>query len=600
MFRFKLLTLPLIILLLTCISWAQAPLSFVPTGPCRVVDTRGAAGIFGGPFLAANTIRDFPLTLDPACAIPNTAQAYALNVTVVPHGALGYITLWPTGQTRPTVSTLNSNDGRVKAVAAIVPAGASADKPISVFTTNNTDLVLDVVGYFVAPGTPGSLYFHPLPEYCELINTSDPPNPSGLAGPALSAGVARSFQVSNTLNCSIPWNAAAYSLNITATPVNGKRLGYITVWPSDQAQPLVSTLNAPTGTTVANAAIVKAGTGAISIYASADTNIEVYLNGYFGPKYGQFTDALYTLPPCRGLDTRPTYFTERMDYTLQAEGGCVWPKLPVIAPEDIPPITAFVLNATLVPNAGVGYFPIWQHDKNMPTPSTLFALDAAITSNMAIVPAPPADGQISSYSSAATNLLYDLFGYFASPDLVILTQPSMVPDMTAHVPFAGMTMQARGGIPPYTWSKIGKFGLPLGLSIDSATGTIAGCPNFSHGSEPLWVRVTDSLGTTHDYNHSVNVAHLDPLTINHPAGFLPDGYHNQWYTLTLGCSGGYAPFNWSIVSGTLPPGLTLGSDGVISGYATNPGTWNFTVQVADNECPNNKTQQATYWITIEN
>ncbi len=580
------------LLLLACVSWAQTPLTFVPAGPCRVVDTRLAPDTFGGPFLAAGGTRNFPLPQTPKCAIPTTAQAYALNVTVVPHGYLGYITLWPTGQNRPTVSTLNSYDGRIKAVAAIIPAGTN--NALSAFTTNNTDLVLDLVGYFVGPGNSSALYYHPLPNYCELINTNDPPNPSGLAGPALAAGVARSFQVNNNLNCSIPWDAMAYSLNGTATPVNRHPLGYITVWPSDQAQPLVSTLNAPTGTTVANAAIIKAGTGAISIYADADTNIEVYLNGYFGPDNWPYTDTLYTFTPCRGLDTRPDNFEQRFDYILQQQGGCQ-STLPVIAPADIPPITAFALNATLVPDAGVGYFPIWQHDQLMPTPSTLYALDSAVTSNMAIVPATPNTGQISAYSSAATNLLYDVFGYFASPDLTILTQSSMIPDMTAHVPFTPTTMQARGGVPPYQW--LGQ-GLPTGLSIDAYTGTLSGCP-VNGGANTLVIWVNDAAGSWHSMNHFYNLPALPPLNINQ-AGALPDGYHNHDYTETFDTSDGYGTLTWTLVGGNLPPGLTLSTDGVISGFATNPGTWTFTVQVADSECPSPKTHQHNLSITIQN
>ena len=60
-----------------------------------------------------------------SCGVPATAAAYSLNVTVVPSGSLGYLTIWPTGESQPVVSTLNSPDGRMKANAAIVPAGAA-------------------------------------------------------------------------------------------------------------------------------------------------------------------------------------------------------------------------------------------------------------------------------------------------------------------------------------------------------------------------------------------------------------------------------------------------------------------------------------------
>src|SRR5271157_1534176 len=62
-----------------------AGLSFIPVTPCRVVDTRGTAGPFGGPSLAGDSSRSFVVP-QSGCGIPPTAQAYSLNVTVVPAG----------------------------------------------------------------------------------------------------------------------------------------------------------------------------------------------------------------------------------------------------------------------------------------------------------------------------------------------------------------------------------------------------------------------------------------------------------------------------------------------------------------------------------
>jgi hypothetical protein len=120
-------------------------LTFYPVTPCRVADTRGAAGPFGGPTMGAGTMRSFTIPAS-GCSIPATAAAYSLNVTVVPDGVLFYLTTWPTGSTQPLVSTLNSFDGSVVANAAIVPAGAGG--AISVFVTNQTDVILDINGYF--------------------------------------------------------------------------------------------------------------------------------------------------------------------------------------------------------------------------------------------------------------------------------------------------------------------------------------------------------------------------------------------------------------------------------------------------------------------
>ncbi len=108
---------------------------FVPVTPCRVVDTRNPNGPFGGPPISGHSSRAFPLSEgDNPCSIPASAIAYSLNVTVVPMSPLNYLTIWPTGQGQPTVSTLNSPDGRVKADAAIVPAGTPSGS-VSVYVT---------------------------------------------------------------------------------------------------------------------------------------------------------------------------------------------------------------------------------------------------------------------------------------------------------------------------------------------------------------------------------------------------------------------------------------------------------------------------------
>ena len=125
---------------------APGALSYYPISPCRVADTRGGTpDAFGPPFMTAGSRRDFPIP-QSVCVVPSTARAYALNITVVPRGPLGYLTLWPAGQSQPFVSTLNSFDGRVVANAALVPGGSNA--AVSVFVSNPADVIIDINGYF--------------------------------------------------------------------------------------------------------------------------------------------------------------------------------------------------------------------------------------------------------------------------------------------------------------------------------------------------------------------------------------------------------------------------------------------------------------------
>ena len=114
-------------------------LGFQPVSPCRIVDTRYSTPILGGGS------RDFDFVGSP-CQVPAGVAAYSLNVTVVPRGGLGYLTIWPAGQPQPFISTMNSLDGRIIANAAIVPAGAKG--VVSVAVTDTTDVILDINGYF--------------------------------------------------------------------------------------------------------------------------------------------------------------------------------------------------------------------------------------------------------------------------------------------------------------------------------------------------------------------------------------------------------------------------------------------------------------------
>lgn len=244
----------------------SSALAFYPVTPCRVADTRNPAGPLGGPTLGARTSRSFPVQ-SSNCDIPSTAQAYSLNLTAVPHGALGYLTTWPTGETQPVVSTLNSPTGEVAANAAIVAAGNSGE--VSVYVTNNSDVVLDIDGYFAPPGTGGLSLYTVAP--CRLIDTrSDKGAFSGVLTVDVEGGT-----------CAPSSTAQGYVFNATVVPSGA--LNYLTLWPTGETQPVVSTLNAGDGTITANMAIVQTTNGSINAYAAKLTNLILDISSYFAP-----------------------------------------------------------------------------------------------------------------------------------------------------------------------------------------------------------------------------------------------------------------------------------------------------------------------------
>jgi hypothetical protein len=128
---------------------AIGPLSFYSVTPCRIVDTRNATGLTGGPALAPFQTRSFPIK--GACGIPSDAKAAILNVTVAAPTDGGYLTLWPNdGSPMPVVSTLNWSPGdNALANGAIVPLGAgSLDLTVFHGGAGSVHLILDVTGYF--------------------------------------------------------------------------------------------------------------------------------------------------------------------------------------------------------------------------------------------------------------------------------------------------------------------------------------------------------------------------------------------------------------------------------------------------------------------
>jgi len=129
----------------------SGPTTFIPVVPCRLVDTRLAAGPYGGPSLVADSAREFNIPANP-CNVP-LAAAYSLNITATRYQARGFITAYPTGATIPGTSTLNFGDPPAPpalppsvANAAIVPAASNGS--VSVYAFSTTDVVIDINGYF--------------------------------------------------------------------------------------------------------------------------------------------------------------------------------------------------------------------------------------------------------------------------------------------------------------------------------------------------------------------------------------------------------------------------------------------------------------------
>jgi hypothetical protein len=205
------------------------------------------------------------------CHIPGHPLAYSLNFTAIPQGPLGYLTVWPNGQSQPQVSTLNAPTGAVTANAAIVPAGTGG--AIEVYVTDPTDLVIDIDGYFAAPGSAGLSLYALTP--CRIEDMRLPAGTAAFTGTITVTATGAA--------CGLPSSAQALALNATVVPSGD--LGYLTLWANGGSQPVVSTLNSLDEAIVSNMAIVPTTNGLVNAYTSGPgtTYLILDISGYFAP-----------------------------------------------------------------------------------------------------------------------------------------------------------------------------------------------------------------------------------------------------------------------------------------------------------------------------
>jgi large repetitive protein len=154
-----------------------------------------------------------------------------------------------------------------------------------------------------------------------------------------------------------------------------------------------------------------------------------------------------------------------------------------------------------------------------------------------------------------------------------------------------LTLAATGGTGTLAWSFVAP-GPAAWFSITSA-GVVSGTPP-SAGSYDFTVKAADPLGVfaTKTLTLQVNA----PLAITTTS--LPDGVGNVPYSLALAAGGGEKPYAWSVTGGALPPGLTLNSDGSLTGTPIGAGTFNFTAQVKDGSSAIPQTATAPFSLKV--
>ena len=367
--------------------------SYHPLPPARILDTRFGTGGYLAPVAPNGTLA---VDVTGIGGVPATGvSAVALNVTVTRPSEGGFLSVFPSGTSRPLTSSLNFVAGQT--VANLVVAKVGVDGKVSIYNyAGGADVIADVVGWF---GAGGSRYNGLAP--ARVLDTRN--GTGGFSAPVSPHGT---IAVGVTGTGGVPaTGVSAVALNITVTePSVG---GFLSVFPSGTSRPLASSLNFVAGQTVANLVMAKVGVdGKVSIYNDAGwSHVVADVVGWFGAEVSTYNG----LAPARVLDTR------------NGTGGFSAPVGPkgtvtvsVTGKAGVPAtgVSAVALNLTVTEPSVGGFLSVFPSGTPRPLTSSLNFVAGQTVANL-VMATVGADGKVSIYNNAgSSHVVADVVGWF--------------------------------------------------------------------------------------------------------------------------------------------------------------------------------------------
>jgi hypothetical protein len=367
--------------------------AMVPLPPSRLLDTRTTGGK-----LHADESRSLQVTGQGG--LPTSGvSAVVLNVTVTETTSGGYLTVSPTGTTRPVVSNLNWVAGATIPNAVTVKVGAGGKIDLFQSGPGTAQVIVDVAGYYVDGVVAAAGGFTSIAP-ARILDTRS-------IGGKLTADESRDLQITGTSD--VPaGNVSAVVLNVTVTDTTSN--GFLTVYPSNTPQPLASNLNWAAGATIPNLVTVMVGAnGKVSLFQSGPGTAHVVVDvaGYYLGGTPTQPGMFVALTPARVLDTRNTG-------NVPGNGDVT---LPILGKGGIPAtgVSAVVVNTTVTDTTAAGYLTVYPGTSALPTASNLNWVAGTTIPNLVTV-GTGADGTISFHngSGGTTQIIADTAGYYLS------------------------------------------------------------------------------------------------------------------------------------------------------------------------------------------
>ncbi len=462
----------------SAVNQGASPGVYHPMAPTRICDTRPFSQVnyttqctAGGPVGPGSTL---PL-ISPAegegpgpDGLPSSGvTAVVVNLTAIVGSQAGYLSVYPSGEPRPTIESLSFPANQTLVNLATVGVGTQGD--IAVYNALGTvNVVLDLEGYFTSSNAVGSgtagLFNPTTPTRICDTQAAQPENQC--SGDTLGPDEALTFNVAGSGSPVPATGVSAVLFDLTAVgPTTGTVLtaypgsastapGSVSTSPSPPAE---SNLSAPAGWTLANQVVVAvppSSGGNVDIYnALGSVDIAVDVNGWFtdGTDPSDTGAFFSALPPARICDTRSSPAT--VSYTTQCSPGGASatlgpgstldfgvaglpgiPSGPSAPGSSNPPtlpaqVTAVALHVTAVSPTAFSYLTLYPDGAPQPAAPDLDFPAGQNLSNL-VVEQVSSSGTINVFNNAGdVDVVVDLVGYYTrvKPDIVGLLDRGSAP-----------------------------------------------------------------------------------------------------------------------------------------------------------------------------
>lgn len=369
--------------------------NFHPVVPFRSLDSRTATGGWGAQ-LGHHTSRDLKVT---GGAVPETASAVIMNVTVTNAVANSFLTVYPSRTAVPNASNLNFPAGQTIPNLVTVRTGPGGN--VAFFNQQGSvDVVADIVGYFDDGTVNGDRFGGLTPT--RILDSRD-----GTGGWTTQLGHNETRDIAVKGLAGVPADASTVVMNVTVTGAVAN--SFLKAYPSGAAAPNSSNLNFAAGQTISNLVTTQVGAnGNVSIYnqvGSVDVVVDVV--GYFGPLvWGGF---FHATSPTRVLDNR----TGLGNYNTPWSGNQSR-AVAVAGVAGIPAgVDAVAVNLTATNGTSGSLLTAYPTGSGLPNASNLLFGPGQTIPNMVMVPVGP-NGTIDIYNQLGTvDVIADIVGYYS-------------------------------------------------------------------------------------------------------------------------------------------------------------------------------------------